>query len=186
MAEPRITVVGDPEHKPYGLLAEFKDVTSFYHALGKVREAGYRKWDAYAPVPVHNADEHMGLSRSKVAWITGFAAVAGLTTAIALQYWTSAVEYPLTVAGKPNWAWEQFTPIMFELSVLFAGVCTIIGMLAMNGLPRFNHPLFESDNFLRASDDKFFIVIEARDSLYDRAPGLLMELGAIEIEEVRA
>ena len=178
--------MAESSEKLSGLLAEFKDVTSLYHAIGEVREAGYKNWDVYAPFPVHGADEQMGLKPSKIAFITGFAAAAGLTTAVLLQWWTSAVAYPVTIAGKPNFAWEQFMPIMFELSVLFGGASTIIGMLAMNGLPRFNHPLFESDAFLRASDDKFFIAIEAKDKKYGDAHGLLSKLGAVEIEEVRA
>jgi len=188
MAEPMqgIAIAGEESGKLYGLLAEFRDVPHFYEALGAVRGAGFKKWDAYAPVPVHGADEQMGLSRSKVAWITGTFAALGLTAAILLQWWTSAVDYPLIVAGKPFWAWEQFTPIFFEVAVLFGGIATIVGMLAMNGLPRFNHPLFESDRFLRASDDKFFIAIEARDPQYDRAAELLRGLDAVQIEEVRA
>jgi len=181
-----IAVVGDEGGRVYGLLAEFKDVPSFYAALGVVREAGFRRWDAYAPVPVHGADEQMGLSGSKVAWITGTFALMGLTAAVALQWWTSAEDYPLIVAGKPFWAWEQFTPIMFEVAVLFGGIATIVGMLAINGLPRFNHPLFESDAFLRASDDKFFIAIEARDPQYERAAEVLRSLDPVHIEEVRA
>jgi len=173
--------------RPYGLLAEFKDIGDFYRALGEVKDAGFRKWDAYAPVPVHGADAAMGLGPSKAPWITGIFAALGLTVAVLLQWWTSAVEYPLTIAGKPLWAWEQFTPIMFEVTVLFGGAMTIIlGGLAVNGLPRYNHPLFESDNFLRVSDDKFFIAIEAKDKKYADARATLERLGAIEIEEIRS
>ncbi len=179
--------MADSQGKLYGLLAEFPDIPAFYKAVGEVSAAGFKKWDAYSPVPVHGADHKAGFGPSKVAWITGIFAALGLTTAILLQWWTSAVDYPITVAGKPNWAWEQFTPVMFELSVLFGGSMTIIlGALAVNGLPRWNHPLFESDNFLRASDDKFFIAIEARDKQYSEARSLLERLGAIEIEEVHA
>ncbi len=179
--------MAESQGKLYGVLAEFPCITSFYEALGKVNEAGYTKWDSYSPVPVHGADAKMGLGPSRVAWITGCFAALGLTVAVLLQYWTSAVDYPITVAGKPNWAWEQFTPVMFELSVLFGGSTTIIfGALAINGLPRWNHPLFESDNFLRASDDKFFIAIEAKDKKYADARALLESLGGVEIEEVYA
>jgi len=175
------------EGKPYGLLAEFKDIGDFYRAVGEVKEAGFRKWDAYAPVPVHGADAAMGLGPSKVPWITGVFAAVGLSVAILLQWGTSDVLYPLNIAGKPTDAWEQFTPVMFELTVLFAGSMTIIlGGLAVNGLPRFNHPLFESDNFLRVSDDKFFIAIEAKDKKYADARATLERLGAIDIEEIRS
>jgi hypothetical protein len=185
-AASEIAVVGDENAPVYGLLAEFRDVPALYAAIGAVRDAGFRKWDAYAPVPVHGADEQMGLPGSKIAWITGTFAAIGLAAAVALQWWTSAVDYPLIVAGKPFWAWEQFTPIMFEVAVLFGGIATIVGMLAINGLPRYNHPLFESDAFLRASDDKFFIAIEAKDPQYERAAEVLRSLDPVHIEEVRA
>lgn len=179
--------MSEPQGKLYGVLAEFPNVPSFYEALGKIKDAGFTKWDAYAPFPVHGADTKMGMKPSKVAWITGCFAALGLTTAILLQYIPSAELYPVTIDGKPNWAWEQYTPIMFELSVLFGGSMTIIlGAFAVNGLPRWNHPLFESDNFLRCSDDKLFIAIEAKDKKYAQARATLESLGAVEIEEVHA
>jgi hypothetical protein len=101
-----------------------------------------------------------------------------------MQWWMSAVNYKIIVNGKPFWAWEQFLPITFELGVLLASFGAIIGMLVINGLPRHYHPLFAKPAFLRASDDKFFIAIEATDANFPDARRILQEAGAVSIEEV--
>lgn len=168
----------------WGVLAQYEDPAALTHACEKVRDAGYRKWDAYCPFPVHDLNEAMGMARSKVGWIVFTGACIGLATAWLLQWGTSAVLYPMVIAGKPFYAWEQFTPIMFELAVLFSAFCAIFGMMALNGLPRLSHPLFNSERFLRASDDAFFIAIECADAKYDEAATrrLLESAGATNIE----
>jgi len=168
----------------WGVLARYEDPVALTHACEKVRDAGYKKWDAYCPFPVHDLNEAMGIPRSKVGWIVITGACVGLLLAFLMQWWTSAVAYPQVIAGKPFWAWEQFTPIFFELAVLIASFGAIFGMLALNGLPRLSHPLFRSEQFLRVSDDAFFIAIECADSNYDEAAThrLLEEAGATSIE----
>jgi hypothetical protein len=170
--------------KQWGLLAEYESPTALYKACEKVRDAGFRKWDAYAPVPVHGLDRAMGLKGSKVAFITGTGAFIGVCGAMLMQWWMSAVDYQIIVNAKPFFAWEQFMPVTFELGVLLAALGTLIGMLAINGLPRFHHPLFSSPNFLRASDDKFFIAIEAADPNFAKARRTLESAGATIIEEI--
>lgn len=172
--------------KTWGILARFESPAAVYHAAEKVRDAGYRKWDVYAPVPVHGMDEAMGLKSSKMAWIVGAGAAIGAGGGYLLQWWTTAVAYPLVVHGKPFAAWEQFIPVTFELGVLIAGICAVFGMLAINGLPRWSHPLFSSEQFLRASDDGFFIAIEAKDGKFDpnSTRRLLESAGGIDIEVV--
>lgn len=168
----------------WGVLAEFEDPTALYKGAEHVRDNGFRKWDCYTPIPVHGLDEAMGLKPSKVAWVTGFGAAAGAGGAMLMQWWMSAVSYRVVVNGKPFFAWEQFLPITFELGVLLAAFGAIFGMLAINGLPRFFHPLFSKPQFLRASDDKFFIAIEAADPNYSAARAALEDAGAVAIEEV--
>lgn len=177
---------GAPGGGVWGLMAEFPDVASVYHAAEKVRDAGYTKWDTYAPFPIHNMDEAMGLPRSKVAWVMGTAAATGLACAIAMQWWMSGTDYPIVTAGKPYVAWEQFMPVMFELSVLFSAFGALLGMLALNKLPMWYHPLLKKEKFLRVSDDKFFIAIEAADPKFDpeRTRQLLAGAGASSVEVV--
>ena len=170
--------------RPWGVLAEFEDPTAIYKAAEKVRDAGFRKWDCYSPIPIHGLDEAMGLKRSKVAWVTGTGAVLGAGGAMLMQWWMSAVDYKIVVNGKPFFAWEQFLPVTFELGVLLAAFGSIFGMLVINGLPRWHHPLFGRPSFLRASDDKFFIAIEATDAKFADARKILQDAGAMTIEEV--
>jgi len=153
--------------REWGVLAEFRTPGQLLHAAEKVREAGYRRWDVYSPFPVHGMSEAMGLKPSRVSWLMGFAAAAGAGGAFALQYWTSAVDYQIVVDGKPLGAWEPFTPVVFELGVLFAGFAAVFGMLALNGLPKWFHPLFTKERFLRSSDDGLFIAIEADDPRFE-------------------
>lgn len=170
----------------WGLLAEFDGPGPISRAAEKMRDAGFRKWDVYAPIPIHGIDKAMGLKSPKVGPIVAVGAAIGASGAMLMQYWLSAVEYPVVVSGKPFWAWEQFTPIAFELSVLLSAFAALIGMFALNGLPRWHHPLFGSERFLRVSDDRFMIAIEASDPKYDaaRTRELLAQAGATHIETV--
>lgn len=170
----------------WGLMAEFPDVPAVYHAAQKVRDAGFKHWDVYAPFPIHGIDEAMGLPKSKVAWVMGTMAATGLSCAIAMQWWMSGVDYPMITAGKPYTAWEQFMPVMFELTVLFSAFGALLGMLALNKLPMWYHPLLKRERFLRVSDDRFIIAIESADPKFDpqRVRQLFESAGATNVEVV--
>lgn len=109
----------------------------------------------------------MGVRRTILPVIVAAGAFTGAGLAYLMQWWMSYINYPLVVQGKPPWAWEPFTPIVFELGVLFSAFSALIGMLALNGLPRHYHPLFKKERFLRISQDRFAIAIEARDPRFD-------------------
>lgn len=170
----------------WGVMAEFPDAASLYHAAEHLRDAGYRKWDVYSPCPIHGMPEAMGLKWSKVSVVMGSAAFTGFLSAVAMQWWMSAVDYPMITAGKPFGAWEQFTPIMFELSVLFGAFGAILGMLALNGLPMWYHPLLKKNRFLRVSDDRLVIAVEASDPKFKEAQvrQMLEKLGGQHIDGV--
>jgi len=174
------------DQKVWGVVAEFSGPGPLLRAAEIVRDAGYKKWDAHAPFPVHGMEEAMGTGPSRVGWIVGAGALLGAGGAYLLQWWTTAVDYPVIVSGKPPAAWEPFTPVTFELGVLLAGFSALFGMFALNRLPRWFHPLFTKDRFLRASDDAFFIAIEARDSKFnpEATRRLLEEAGGYNIETV--
>lgn len=177
------TTSGLPMH---AMIAEFANPAEVSHAAEKLRDEGYTKWDVYAPIPIHGIDGAMGLKPSKVSFFCGIGAATGFTIAISMQYWMSAVDYQTVTAGKPLFAWEQFTPIMFELSVLLASLSTIAGMFLLNGLPRHHHPLLRSERFLAVSDDAFMIAIEATDPKFDphTAKSTLESLGGFNLEEI--
>ena len=176
-----------PEGTPcFGLLAQFRDPAALTRACEALRDAGFTKWDAHSPFPVHGLDAAMGLRRSILPPIIFVAAMAGAAGAVALQGWTSAVAYPLVISGKPLFSWQAFVPIIFELAVLCGALAAVLGMLGLNQLPTLYHPLFASRAFERASDDGFFISIEAWDPRFDveRNAAFLRELGATHVEVV--
>lgn len=174
------------EGEPYGLLAEFSNPGALLDAAAAVREAGYRYFDTHSPFPIHGMDRAMGLGNSKVGFITLGGGITGLLTGILLQWWTSEVDYPLNIGGKPFFAFEPSIPVIFELTILFSAFAAVAGMLALNGLPRPYNPLFYSENFGRATDDAFFLHIAATDKRFDpeATAGFLREIGAVHVEEI--
>ena len=186
LPRPRPRFVTESGKAVHGVMAEFEDVSTAYHAAESVRDAGYSNWDLHAPFPIHGIEEAMGQRRTKLPFIIGAGALTGVTGALLLQYWTTAFDYPLVVQGKPVNAWEPFVMVTFEIGVLFSAFCALIGMLAINGLPRWHHPLFSKERFLRATDDRFFIVVEATDPKFDpkATRDLLRRIGAATVELV--
>jgi len=174
------------EKKTWGLLAEFETPQIIYTACEQVRDEGYRHWDALVPFPVHGLDKAMGVPPSKLGWIVLAMGLLGMTVGFTVQYWMTAVDYPIIIAGKPFVSWPAWIPVLFELTILFAAFGAVFGMFGLNRLPTFHHPLFNSERFLAVTDDKFFIAIEARDPLFDakKTMKLLKKLGATHVEEI--
>lgn len=174
------------ERKIWGLLAEFENPQTIYTACEQVRDEGYTNWDSCTPFPVHGLDKAMGLKASKLPWIVLVSALIGALSGYLLQWWTTAVDYPIMIAGKPYTSWPAWIPVTFELTILLGCFGAVFGMFALNKLPKWYHPLFHSERFIAATNDKFFIAIEATDPLYDarKTKKLLKQIGAIHIEEV--
>lgn len=170
----------------YGLLAEFSEPHDLVHAAAAARRAGYVRYDAYAPYPVEGLEHAMALKPSRLPRFVFLAGVAGLFTAYALQTWVSVYEYPLNIGGRPDHSWPSFMPVMFELTILFAALFAVVGMLAANGLPEPHHPLFAIPSFDFASQSRFFLCIEAKDPQFDLAKTrvFLEKLAPAAIEEV--
>lgn len=150
-----------------GVLAEFAGPRALLAGAARLRDAGYTRFDAYSPYPIHGMDRAMGFSRSRLGWWCAGGALAGVVIAAVLQWAPSAVIYPLIVGGKPYASWPAFVPIMFELAVLLAAFATLIGMFKLNGMPDWYHPALKNASFLRASDDRFFLVVDPRDPTFD-------------------
>jgi hypothetical protein len=152
-------------HKVYAMAAEYQSAAALYEAAKIVRDAGFKRWDVYSPFPIHGMDEAMGLKKSWLSAVVLAGGISGLLTAAIMEFGPSSILYPLTVHGKPTnfFTVPAFFPIMFELTVLFAAFSAFFAMLIMNGLPRLNHPIFNWERFSRASNDSFFLAIEARD-----------------------
>jgi hypothetical protein len=153
----------------YGLLAEFEKPEQLMAAAHRAREAGYRRMDAYTPFPVEGLAEALGRHYTHVPLITLIGGLIGGTGGFALQYWVSKTAYPINVGGRPFNSWPAFIPVTFEMTILFAALSAVLGMLALNGLPMPHHPLFNEPRFALASRDRFFLCVEARDRRFDRA-----------------
>ena len=172
--------------KMFGLLAEYDSAASLYAACERVRDAGYAAWDAYSPFPVHGLEKAMGLRASLVPYIVCVMGFTGAALGFLLQYWTSAVDYPLIISAKPFNSYQAFVPVTFECGILIGAFGAVFGMFGLNRLPQLYHSLFNSKRFERVTDDKFFIAIETRDPRFDpeKTRALLESTGATAIEEV--
>ncbi len=167
-----------------GVAGQFDTPGELLAAARRVHQAGFRRFDVYSPYPIHGMDLVMGLGRSHLGWIVAAAAAAGAVTALVLQWYTNVLDYPLITQGKPYFSWQAFLVVVFELSVLFAAFAAVFGMFALNGLPRWHHPTLTHDLFTTATDDGFFMLIEAADEKFagQQTWALLQSCGASRIE----
>src|SRR5713226_1371824 len=153
----------------YGVVGEFETPGQIIQAAAKVREAGYRDVEAYTPFPVEGLSEVLRLKRSLVPLITLTGGLIGGLGGFGFQYWVAAITYPMNIGGRPLNSWPAFIPVTFELTVLFASLSAVLGMLALNRLPQPHHPIFNAHRFTHASADRFFVCIQARDKKFHLA-----------------
>lgn len=174
------------EQSLYGLMAEFETPEALLMATRRARAEGYRKMDAYTPFPIEELGDLLHASSFSIPLIVLGGGITGFLTGLALQYWTAAVDYPLNIGGRPPASWVAFIPVSFELTILFAALAAVLGMFALNGLPMPYHPTFNVARFARASQDRFFLLIEARDPFfkYARTRDFLQGLDAREVSDV--
>ena len=151
----------------HGLMAEFEDVQQLIEAARRTREAGYRHYDAYTPIPVEELAEVMHAHDNRLSWLVLVGGILGLVGGYGLQYWTSVIDYPINVGGRPLHSWPAFIPPAFETTILGAAVFCVLGMLALNGLPMPYHPVFNVPRFALSSRDRFFLCIEATDPIFE-------------------
>jgi hypothetical protein len=170
----------------YGLLAEFETPQQLMDAAHAVRQAGYTQTDAFSPFPIHGLAETMGFNDRRISKFVLAGGIAGALAGYGLQYWTSVIAYPMNIGGRPYHSWVSFIPPAFETTILFAAFTAGITMIALNGLPRPYHPVFNAARFARASQDRFFVVIEASDAKFDveATRAFLAGLGATAVETV--
>ena len=170
----------------YGIGARFETARDLYEAAGKIREAGYKRWDVYSPFPIHGMDAAMGLKESAVSIFTLLAGIAAALGGLGLIVYASAINYPLVVQGKPYFAIEPAFPIIFEIVIIVSAFVTVGAVFALNLLPQLYHPVFNWERFSRVTDDGFFAVIESADVLFDETEvrRLLEKLGGTNIEMI--
>src|SRR2546430_7272696 len=166
----------------HGVLVEFDTPEKLIAACKRTYAAGYRKMDAYAPIPVEGLADAIGYKRNKVALCVLIGGLCGVVGGLGLLEWITVVAYPHNVGGRPLNSWPAYIPITFECMILLAALTAMFSMFAMNGLPKPYHPVFNVPAFERASVDKFFLCIESSDPQFrsEQTLEFLRELGGRE------
>ncbi len=184
MTESRLPV---PISPLYGLLAEFETPEAVLDAARRCLDQGFTAVDGFAPYPLEGLPEAVGYTRRRLPFVVLAGGLFGGLGAYFMLWYACVISYPINVAGRPLHSWPSFIPITFEMAVLFAAFGAVFGMLAMNRLPQPYHPLFNVDEFRRASHDRFFLCIEAVDPRFDRhtTRSFLEETDAVAVFDVR-
>src|SRR5262249_22446809 len=166
--------------------AEFENPTALLQAVHAARQAGYRRMDAYTPMPVEGLAEALGFQRTRLPMVIFLGGLIGCVGGFFMQYFAAVVHYPINVGRRPLNSWPAFLPVTFELTILLAALTAVLGMLGMNRLPMPYHPVFHVPRFALASQDRFFLLIEAVDARFDRAEthNFLTGLHPREVSEV--
>lgn len=169
----------------YGVVAEFDSAQALVDATYAAKKAGYNEIEAYSPFPIETLTEIIGF-KTKLPSIVLAAGLTGGATGFGMCYFANVIHYPLIIGGKPLNSWPAWIPITFELTILFAALSAVIGMLALNGFPQPYHPLFNLPRFEAATRDKFFLCIESKDPKFDavRAREFLTTLNPTEVNDV--
>jgi hypothetical protein len=173
--------------KTYGVLGQFDGPNELLAAGAKTRDAGYKNFDCHSPFPIHGMDQAMGLTPSKIGYIAGICGIIGGTGGFYLQYWTSAIAYPMVIAGKPYNAYPAFVPVTFGLTILLAAFGAFFGSMIANKLPQWFHGVFYSERFARVTTDGFFVSIDSDDPKFDADKDLafLKSIGATYVEVLK-
>lgn len=172
----------------HGYLAAFDSPADIMHAAERVRDAGFQRWDVHTPFPVHGMDSAMGLRRSRVQRFTLIGGIAGFTTGMLMIWFMNGFDYPLMVGGKPLFSPMFAFPVSYELTILFSAFGSLGGMFLLNRLPMHYHPVMKSVHWPRATDDRFFVAIDADDPQFDivRTRAFLGEIGGKDIAALEA
>jgi hypothetical protein len=172
--------------KHYGIIAEFDSPAAILRAAEKVRDAGYRRWDTFTPFPIHGMEKVMKLGNSLVGWVSLAMGAGAFLSVVGLIWFANAFDYPLIVGGKPMFSEPMTFVPAYIMLIMGSAIGALVGMLALNQLPRLHHPLFANKNFALATRDKFFLAIGATDPKFSETETrkLLEELGGANIELV--
>ena len=170
----------------YGLMADFENPQDLFKAASNAYDAGYRRMDAYSPMPIEGLAEAIGFHRTWLPYLVLLGGILGGLAGYLLQYYTMVIDYPINVGGRPLHSWPAFIPVTFEMTILAASVTAVLGMLALNGLPMPYHPVFNVPKFEMASQTRFFLCIESRDPKFrpEATREFLESLNPAEVNEV--
>lgn len=172
----------------HGLMAEFETPEDLLDAARRTYAEGFRRIDAYSPLPIHGLAAAIGFPQTNLPIATFVCGLIGALTGYGLQYWVHVIDYPINIGGRPFHSGVMFIPVTFEMTILFAAIGTVVGLMLLNRLPQPYHPVFNVPSFERASQDRFFLCVETEDPQYDGATTrtFLQSLNPVEVTEVAA
>jgi hypothetical protein len=176
------------ERETYALVAEFDSAEALLAAAEAARVAGFKKMDAYSPFPIHGLSDAIGFKSNAVPFAVLGGGLLGGLTGYSLQYYVHVLDYPMNVGGRPLVSLPAMVPITFELTILFSGLTAFFSMIALNRLPKPYHSIFNTPGFERATQDRFFLAIEAKDKNFDpqRTHEFMRGLNPLSLNEVHA
>jgi len=174
------------QDKPAMVLAEFENPAQLLHAAEKLKDAGYKKFDCHSPFPIHGMDDAMGMKRSPLGWIVGTVAFIALISGFALEWWTSTIDYPLVISGKPFFSYQAYGPVAFAIMVLSSAFAALLGMMALNKLPMWYHQIFDSGKTEKITNDSFVVSIDTDDPNFDqtKTKSFLEDIGGKNLEVI--
>lgn len=170
----------------HGIMAQFKDPTELVVATEAARKAGFTMMDGYSPFPIEEMDHALNIKTTKLPWMILVGGLIGCFGGFGMQWFANVVHYPINIGGRPLNSWPMFIPVTFELTILLSALTAVFGMLIMNGFPHPYHPVFNVPAFAHATQDGFFLCIEATDPKFDRhaTAEFLKSLHPVEVSEV--
>ncbi|MFW6058876.1 MAG: quinol:electron acceptor oxidoreductase subunit ActD [Phycisphaeraceae bacterium] len=152
----------------HGIAAVFAHPEQLIDAARRTRDAGYRRFDAYTPMPLPDLPNAMGLGRTAMPLIVLIGGALGAGGAYFMQWYAAVIDYPWNIGGRPLHSWPSFIPLTFELGVLGGALAGVVGLIVLNRFPQPYHPMVNVAGFERAQQDRFFLCIERDDPRFDR------------------
>lgn len=161
----------------------FNDPQDLLEAARQAKERGFANLDAYTPFNVHGLDRALGLKPSWVPFATLVAGLSGAALGLYFMYWTSTVNWPLIVGGKPFFSWPAFVPITFECGILLGGLTTLAALFKACGIPTRKPTLFDP----HLTDDRLALVIPlSQPAVHEDPLAFLKGMGAADVRRIVA
>ena len=151
-------------------------------AAKRLRQLGFEELEIYSPVPSHELDHAMDERPSRVRIFTLIGGLVGAISGYAMTIWM-ANNWPVMIGGKPLSSIPPYTIIAFELTILFGGVLTVLGLFAVGRLPRVK---FDPTYSRRFSSEEFGLLVRCGGHDVSEVEALLRAQGAKEVSLVEA
>lgn len=163
-----------------GVAGIWLDEHKLVEAAAKTKQAGFKNFEAISPFPLHGIDEAMGIPRSFIPWVTFTFGLVGFSFGTWFTWWSSSVDWPVIIGGKPMWSLPAFIPIMFECTILLGALSSVGALIYLAGLPKVEPPVIDPD----LSSHKFALFIPQTEPGFEagKVEQMFKQLGAVEVK----